>query len=217
MVRGIAILAAIGVGLYLGWHYVFPPARPAGTDATAATPSANPAPSPTTLAVLSSTPLPQARQLARVTLGGPAPDFDLPGLDGRTASLGDYHGKVVLLNFWASWCPPCRQEMPALQRAFDALSSDGFVVLAINWTESEDRGAVEPFVKELGLTFPILLDESSIATEDIYGVIGFPTSIFIDREGIVRDIVIGPLELQGLRDKILRLLQGEAATLPTPP
>lgn len=138
--------------------------------------------------------------------GSPAPDFTLPTLDKALLSLSAFRGEVVLINFWTTWCPPCKLEMPALQQAFDRYNEQGFVVLAVNWTEQDDPLAVEPFVKELGLTFPILLDVDGVVSGKLYSIIGLPTSIFVDRDGIVSEFHIGPLDLDDLDARIQDLL-----------
>lgn len=118
-----------------------------------------------------------------------APDFTLTSLDGKRVTLSDYRGKIVLLNFWATWCPPCRSEMPDIQAVADEYSSD-LVVLAIDNAESKD--IVEPFVRELELKFVVLLDSTG-ALSQIYNVQGLPTTYLIDRAGIVRSSNVGSL------------------------
>ena len=119
-----------------------------------------------------------------------APDFQLPNLDGQTVSLSDFRGKPVMLNFWASWCGPCRAEMPLIQEVFEdkEWSDKGLTILAINI--GEDRSTAERFMEDNGLSFPVLLDTSeSVARE--YNIRYIPTTFFIDKDGIARDIKIG--------------------------
>ena len=118
-----------------------------------------------------------------------AHDFALPALTGETLHLADLGGKVVLLNFWATWCVPCRTEMPAIEALYQRYKERGFDVLAINMDKSSPAG-VEAFVKETGVTFRIALDPSW-ATSRAYGVRGLPTSYFIDRAGNVVVRVVG--------------------------
>lgn len=92
----------------------------------------------------------------------PAPDLALPQLDGTQRTLRDLRGQVVLINVWATWCPPCRAEMPAIQQAYAAYHERGFVVLAVN--QREDATAITPFLEQYGLTFPILLDSDGQAS-----------------------------------------------------
>jgi len=123
-------------------------------------------------------------------IGNPAPEFHLISLAGVERSLDQYRGKVVLLNFWATWCKPCTKEMPAMQAAYDALEDQGFIVLAIN--ELEDIQKVRDHIHEHQHTFTVLLDpDNHVANQ--YGVVGLPVSIFIDKTGHVRKIVKGGL------------------------
>ena len=142
-----------------------------------------------------------------VEIGNLAPDFQLDDLDGQSVALSDFKGKPVLVNFWASWCPPCRSEMPFIQDTFTdkKWADEGLVVLAIDIGESPS--AVSEFVKKYGLTFPVLLD----ITQDVsleYYVRGIPTTFFIDREGIIREIRIGAFssvtEIERSLKKIIR-------------
>lgn len=119
-----------------------------------------------------------------------APEFALSTLLGGTAALGDYRGQVVVVNLWATWCPPCRAEMPALQSAYEAYRDRGMVLLAVNTTDQDSRSAVESFVNEFGLTFPILLDVEGIVSR-LYQLQALPSTFFIDRQGIIREVVIG--------------------------
>ena len=113
----------------------------------------------------------------------PAPDFQLERLSGGTVKLSDLKGKVVVLNFWATWCGPCRQEMPHLAKVYEKYRDRGFEILAITTDEKSDRPKVAPFVKEHGLTFPVLYDDG---TADAYGVNGMPTTVYIDVQGRTR-------------------------------
>ena len=99
---------------------------------------------------------------------------------GNRVSLSDYRGHVVMLNFWATWCPPCQAEMPVIENAFEAYRNRGFVVLAVNNAERADQ--VDRFATQLKLTFPILLDYSADIQEQ-FGIKGYPTSFFIDPQG----------------------------------
>ena len=138
-------------------------------------------------------------------IGSPAPAFQLSNLAGVEGSLDQYRGKVVLLNFWATWCQPCTKEMPAMQAAYDALRDQGFVVLAIN--ELEDIQKVRDHIQEHQHTFVVLLDpDNHVANQ--YGVVGLPVSIFIDKTGHVRKIVKGGLLTeQSILETVQPLLQ----------
>src|SRR3970282_1673857 len=113
---------------------------------------------------------------------------------------------VVLVNFWTTWCPPCREEMPALQRAYENLADEGLVVLGVNWTQVDNLADVEAFVEELGLSFPILLDSDGVVSEDLYPVLGLPTTGLIGRDGTVRAVRIGILDLQELESTLQAFL-----------
>ncbi len=119
-------------------------------------------------------------QLAPGSTSIKAPDFTLTTVDGRELSLADFRGRAVLVNFWATWCPPCRREMVDLQQFHQDNQDAGVVVVAINAGESAAQ--VEQFAQEFGLTFDLLLDPDMQALAD-FRVVSLPTSIFIDREG----------------------------------
>lgn len=124
--------------------------------------------------------------------GHPAPDFTLQTLDGRQVSLSDFRGRPVIVNFWATWCPPCRAEMPEFQNAYLEYQDRGLVILGVNSTVQDDPELVPGFVAEFGLTFPILLDEEGEATS-AYRILGLPTSVFIDSRGVVKEVFTGPV------------------------
>jgi len=123
-------------------------------------------------------------------VGTAAEDFRLTDLEGKQQSLSQYRGKVVLVNFWATWCKPCTTEMPAMQATYDKLRDKGFVVLAIN--ELEDDAKVREHMEQYGHTFPVLMDrDNKVANQ--FGVFGLPVSVFIDEKGIVREYIKGGL------------------------
>jgi peroxiredoxin len=122
--------------------------------------------------------------------GTTAAEFELIDLQGGNHLLSQYRGKVVLLNFWATWCTPCTQEMPAMEKAYDRLKDKGFVVLAVN--ELEDVNQVKAHIKEHGHTFTVLLDPNNDVA-NLYGVYGLPVTVFIDQQGIVREYIKGGL------------------------
>jgi len=125
-----------------------------------------------------------------VALGRYAPDFALSDLGGQSISLSQWRGQIVLVNFWASWCQPCREEMPLLQATYEAYAQDGLMVMGVNMGERAQR--VAGFAEDLGLTFPILVDETT-TVGTLYRVRGAPTTYFIDREGVIRQRYVGPL------------------------
>lgn len=122
--------------------------------------------------------------------GAPAPNFTLPGLDGKMVSLTDYRGKVVLLNIWATWCPPCVEEMPSMQKLYQAMRGEAFELLAVSLDES-GAGAVVPFMKNHKLSFPALID-SEATLQKLYGTTGVPESFIIDKKGMIIEKIIGP-------------------------
>jgi peroxiredoxin len=119
-----------------------------------------------------------------------APDFSVTDLAGNAVRLSALRGKVVLLNVWTTWCPPCRQEMPSMEQLYARLRGNDFALLAVSQDEDGKR-VVEPFVRELRLTFPVLLDPEHQVAER-YGVWGYPETFVIDRNGYVVERVIGP-------------------------
>jgi len=137
-----------------------------------------------------------------------APDFTLGTLSGETITLSDLRGHPILLNWWASWCLPCRAEMPAMQRVYDHYRDDGFIVLAVNATLQDSRAAAQSFVDEFGFTYPILLDlDGSVAS--LYRLRAFPSSYFIDAEGVISEVVIGgPMDEALLATRVEQLLGG---------
>ena len=152
--------------------------------------------------------LPMASQLwgmgSRPPLAGMiAPEFSLSDLAGRAQRLQDFRGKIVLLNFWATWCKPCTTEMPAMQTTYDRLRDKGFVVLAVN--ELEDDEKVRAHIREYKHTFPVLMDrENRVA--NLYGVYGLPVSVFIDEAGVVQAYIKGGLLTeQKIEDEIARI------------
>jgi peroxiredoxin len=129
---------------------------------------------------------------SRLQSGLPAPDFVFPGLDGKTISLADYKGKVVFLNIWATWCPPCRDEMPSIEKLYKELKGEDFEILAVS-IDASGAKAVAPFMKKFHLSFPVLLDpEGTMKT--LYGTTGVPESFIIDKEGRIEQIIIGPMD-----------------------
>jgi peroxiredoxin len=123
-------------------------------------------------------------------VGSPAPEIVLKDLQGRDVKLSDLRGKVVLVNFWATWCKPCKEEMPAMQASYDKLRDKGFVVLAVN--ELEDTARVAEHIRTHGHTFEVVMDHNN-EVANMYGVVGLPASFLIDPQGIVRERISGSL------------------------
>ncbi|MGA9225616.1 MAG: redoxin domain-containing protein, partial [Mesobacillus sp.] len=124
-------------------------------------------------------------KLSALREGAEAPDFELTALDGKTVKLSDYRGKKVILNFWATWCPPCKAEMPHMQNFYEENKDKGVEILAVNLTNM-DKGVdeVQKFVKEYGLTFTIPLDEEGVAGTT-YQAFTIPTSYILDENGVI--------------------------------
>ena len=118
-------------------------------------------------------------------------DFELQDLSGATRSLSDYRGKVVFLNFWATWCGPCRFEMPSMETLYQRFKAKGLVIVAVNL--QEDRNSVQRFVDEYGLSFPVLLDTTG-RVGATYGARSIPTTYIVDRDGFVLAGTIGTRE-----------------------
>ena len=115
----------------------------------------------------------------------PAPDFTLASNQGENIRLDDLHGEVVMINFWATWCGPCLQEMPLLDELYQKYESAGFTLLGINVEDQDDSAKVNEMIEKLQVSFPILYDVESIASE-LYSVDAMPSTVFVDREGNFR-------------------------------
>ena len=136
-----------------------------------------------------------------------APDFTLNTLDGYQVTLSDLRGKIVVINFWATWCLPCRAETPALEKAYEQYEDSGVVILGVNLTNQDLISDVEAFVQEFSLTYPILLDRDGSAVY-LYRVNGLPSTFFINRQGVIRTVVVGgPMSETFIRSKIEALLK----------
>jgi peroxiredoxin len=127
-------------------------------------------------------------------VGEAAPDFTVYDLKGQPVSLSDFRGQPVWLNFWGSWCPPCRSEMPDIQAAYQELAPQGLVLLAISMRESPDEAG--SFAARNDATFTILTDQYEQATGTSYPIVNFPTHIFIDRHGIIHQVVLSPMNTE---------------------
>jgi peroxiredoxin len=134
----------------------------------------------------------------------PAADFRLTALDGQTVALRDLRGKVVLLNFWATWCPPCKAEMPDLNALYrDNGTKHNFVVIGVN--VEEDRSAVEAFARQLDIAFPLLLDASGQVSDGSYHIRSLPTTLIVDRDGNVRDTWMGQIARPAMLARLERV------------
>ena len=159
---------------------------------------------------MTGTATPVAGSGEKVALNEAAPDFTLPDLfdEQETYALGAYRGQPVILNFWASWCVPCRREMPALQETAARYETEGLLLLGMNQTYLDDLAAARAFVEELGLTFPNTRDLSGSVGADAYQIVGLPTTVFVRRDGTVAHLQVGEMSLEQIAVFTERLIEG---------
>jgi peroxiredoxin len=144
-----------------------------------------------------------AAPLKGVNQGNPARSFTLESVDGNKVSLEDYEGQVVLINFWPTWCPPCRAEIPDLEATYLARREDGFVVLGVN--VEEPRATVEQFMNEFDMTYPVLLDEGGRVLK-MYRANGLPMSVLVDQAGVIQVRHVGFLTAEQLENYLADLI-----------
>ncbi|MGM0402014.1 MAG: redoxin domain-containing protein [Chloroflexota bacterium] len=191
----IIILTACLIGLVA----CIPEPEPTSTPA-----AVSQAPSPTKEMRPTSTPTEEATANPQPPQeGNPAFDFTLQTLEGEEVSLSDFRGQAVMLNFWASWCGPCRIEIPHMIELYKETHDQDFEIVAVNLRENTDR--VEDFVQRFDIPFPVLLDEKG-RIGAAYHVQGIPTSIFIDEEGVIRHVHVGALTEDALQHYVDDLL-----------
>ena len=142
-----------------------------------------------------------------LSIGKPASDFTLLTPDGVKVSLSQFRGRPVLINFWASWCIPCREEMPDLVRAYEDHKAEGFMILGVNLTYSDTLLDVQAFVTEFNMTFPVVLDHDGAVAQRLYQIPGIPTSVFIKRNGTIAWIQIGKMTGQQINQYIAEILK----------
>ncbi len=128
---------------------------------------------------------------APLVVGKPAPDFTLSTLDGTEVSLSQFRGQPVLINFWASWCFSCREEMPEMVRMYESHKAEGLTILGVNLTFQDFLPDIQAFVNEFNISFPVLLDEDGLVTERLYQIPGIPTTVFVNRDGTIERIQVG--------------------------
>ena len=139
--------------------------------------------------------------------GFSAPDFSVELLNGGQVTLSELRGQPVVLNVWATWCPPCRQEMPALEKVYNDFKGQGLILIGLNLTSQDSEKDVIAFVQEFGLSFPVALDRDGTVQRK-YKISGYPTTFFIDREGIIRSVVVGgPMSAALIQSKVEDLLK----------
>lgn len=142
---------------------------------------------------------------AAAAVGRVAPDFRLATLDGKALRLSDTQGKIVLINFWATWCPPCRQETPEIVRAYNQYKDKGFTVVSVD--EQEDPGTVQKWVDEFGIPFLVALDTSGQVGQAFRAGTQFPTSVWLDPQGVITQVKYGPMDRQFFERKLSSLQQ----------
>ncbi|MDQ4076232.1 MAG: TlpA family protein disulfide reductase [Chloroflexota bacterium] len=128
-----------------------------------------------------------------VRVGEPAPTFRLPTMDGRVLDLEEMEGKAVIVNFWATWCGPCRVEMPELQAAYERFHDHGLEIIGVEVASSGNAEQSAEFLQEVGVSFPTYRDENNLMEDQYIKRPALPTTVFIDRQGIVRFVQIGPM------------------------
>lgn len=132
--------------------------------------------------------------LTAVKEGKAAPDFELTNLEGESVKLSDYQGKKVIINLWATWCPPCQAEMPHMQNFYEKNKDNGIEILAVNLTSMDNgQATIKQFVDDFGLTFPIPLDEDGDIGRQ-YQAVSIPTSYMIDTKGVISKKIVGPMD-----------------------
>ncbi len=136
--------------------------------------------------------------------GKAAPDFTLKTVDGQTLRLSDLRGKAVVINFWATWCPPCRQEMPDIEKAYQKYKERGVVFLGIDM--KEDRATVQDYVQKNGYHWTFLLDPEGQAA-GAYLVSAIPSTFFVDADGVIRDVQLGAMSADLLEAKLGKIRQ----------
>lgn len=137
--------------------------------------------------------------------GSMAPDFSLPKVRGEGAiALSEYRGNVVLINFWATWCPPCREEIPAFIKVRDSLHAEGFEIIGIALDEG-GKDVVVPFAQEYGITYPLVLGDQQV-TQSYGGIRGIPASFLVDRQGRIVQKYVGAIDAQTLENAVRSVL-----------
>lgn len=135
-------------------------------------------------------------------VGNVAPDFELQTLEGKSITLSSLKGKKVILNFWASWCPPCRQEMPDMEKFSKENNNGEIEILAVNLTDAEkSRADVPTFMKSNGITFPVVLDEKGKVGQ-LYNISSIPASFIIDSKGVIQKKLVGPMTYESMKSML---------------
>lgn len=176
----IAVLVLIGLVVYGGYDYFHKSSSETGQIAESG----------------------EANLETGILKGQLAPDFALTDLQGNTVRLSDFKGKKVLVNFWATWCPPCRVEMPHMQKFYEDYQSKDVVILGVNLTPTEENpDNVQAFVKEQQLTFPIVLDKEGDVMQT-YQVVAYPTTFLLDSDGVIREKFQGAIHYDMMKEAV---------------
>jgi peroxiredoxin len=142
-----------------------------------------------------------------VKMDYPAPELSLTDMNGNPSSLVDYRGKVILVNLWATWCPPCKEEMPAMETFYRKHTADGFMIVAVN--DGDPTPDVVKFVADYGLTFPVWLDPTYIATEKAFKTMNLPSSFVINGEGRIVLSWVGGVNLRTLEQYVTPIIEDQ--------
>jgi peroxiredoxin len=137
-------------------------------------------------------------------VGHPAPDFTLKDLDGNVVRLNDLRGKVVFINFWATWCPPCRAEMPAIEALHQEYKDKGVIVIGVDISEPEST--VRQYIQQGGFSWTIVLDSTAKVARD-YQIVAIPTSYFLDKEGIIKAVNVGPMTKRAMEAEVTKAMR----------
>lgn len=201
---GIAFAIGLGIAVYVLWQGRPASAKPPPLTAVIITPSSSLlTPLVPTETILLAPPTPSTR----LAQGVPAPDFTLTTLDGQAnVGLSQFKGQPMLINFWASWCIPCRTETPALERANQKYHSEGLVILGINSAEQDTLKDANAFAEEFKVTYPLLWDATDQVLKN-YAVLGLPTSVFINTTGLVQRIYIGGMSDEQIMEYAAEIIQ----------
>jgi peroxiredoxin len=137
-------------------------------------------------------------------VGHPAPDFTLKDLDGNVVRLNDFRGKVVFINFWATWCPPCRAEMPEIEALHQEYKDKGVIVIGVDISEPEST--VRQYIQQGGFSWIIVLDSTAKVARD-YQIVAIPTSYFLDKEGIIKAVNVGPMTKRAMEAELAKAMR----------
>ncbi|AFM42847.1 Peroxiredoxin [Desulfosporosinus acidiphilus SJ4] len=137
--------------------------------------------------------------------GNLAPDFELENADGKAIKLSSFRGKKVVVNFWASWCPPCRLEIPEIEKYYTQNKNTGIEILGVNLTTAEkSQATVTSFIKANSITFPVLLDKDGDAAH-LYDISSIPASFILDSRGVIQEKVVGPMTYDSMQEMLGRI------------